>query len=108
MHLFKHNDNHDLNRKRPFLKLIGKDVHVDWILSVIVSVLIAIALVVLGFYAKNNFHNTLQNEKTNTPSKDASSIDTKTLDRVLNRFSEKKVKREEYLNNFTAPADPSL
>lgn len=108
MHLFKHKDNHDLNTRRPFIKLIGKDVHVDWILSVIVSFLIVIALVALGFYSRNNFNNTLKNSKTNVATKDASGIDTKMLDRVLNRFYEKKEKRDEYISNFVAPTDPSL
>lgn len=108
MHLFKHKDNHDLNARRPFIKLIGKDVHVDWILSVIVSVLFALMLVFLGFYSRNNFNNTLKNNKTNATAKDASGIDTKALDRVLERFSDKKIKRQQYLDNFVAPTDPSL
>ena len=109
MKLFKtKNDNNDLNRKRPFLKRNGRDVHVDWTLSVIVAVLIAIGSVAFGYKIKADFFNNLKTEKTNISSKDTSNIDTKTLDRVLAGYEDKVRRREDLQRNYIGPADPSI
>lgn len=109
MKLFKSkNDNNDLNQRRPLLKRIGRDVHVDWTLSVVVAILIAIGSVLFGFKIKSDFYNKLKEEKVNVTTKDASNIDTKTLDKVLNRFADRVERREEVIKNYASPADPSL
>lgn len=98
MKLFKtKNDNNDLNTKRSFLKRIGRDVHVDWTLSVVVAILIAIGSVALGLKIKADLFIKLKEEKVNVSTKDASNIDTKTLDKVLGIYDNKKERRDNLL-----------
>lgn len=98
----------EIGKKRPFLKRIGRDVYIDWVLSVIVAVLVAGALVFLGLREKNLFISNLSNETKKISPKDTSNIDTKALDAVLDRYNEKSLRKADIIRSFAGPPDPAL
>lgn len=87
---------------------MGRDVHVDWALSVITATLIAVFLVAMGFKEKALFVENLKNGSITPTTKDSSNIDTKSLDAVLNRYKEKVLIKEDVIRSYKAPADPSF
>jgi hypothetical protein len=98
----------EIGKKRPFLERIGRDVYIDWVLSVIVSALVAGTLVFLGLREKSLFISNLSSETKKVSPKDTSNIDTKTLDSVLNRYNEKALRKADLIRSFSGPPDPSL
>jgi hypothetical protein len=98
----------NIGKKRPFLKRIGRDVYVDWTLSVITAFAVAIILVFLGLREKSLFMENLGAENKVITTKDSSNIDTKVLDAVLNRYEERVLRGEDLMRGYVGPQDPSL
>lgn len=97
-----------VGKKRPFLKRIGRDVYVDWGLSVFVVVIITLLLVFLGYRESELFYKNLNGEAKVAVPKDSSNIDTKALDSVLDRYQEKKLRNEDLFRSYVGPQDPAI
>jgi hypothetical protein len=104
----KQNLNNNLVNQRPFFKRMGRDVHVDWSLSVISAFIIMVVLVVAGLLLGNSFDVNLNAEKKAVLIKDNSANDNITLDKVLDKYDKKLLKRELLIQNYVGPSDPSI
>ena len=100
--------NNNLINQRPFFKRMGRDVRVDWSLSVIFSFIIMIVLVVAGLLLGKSFDVNLNAEKKAILTKDNSANDNIILDKVLDKYDKKLSKRELLIQNDVGPSDPSI
>jgi len=112
MKYLHHKKNQDqknnFGNQRPFFKRMGRDVHVDWFLSVIASVIIMIILVVMGFLLRNSFNVNINAEMKVPVVKDNSVTDNITLDKILDKYNKKAAKRASLIQNYLGPNDPSI
>lgn len=97
-----------VGKKRPFLKRIGRDVYVDWGLSVFAVVIITLLLVFFGYKESELFYKNLNGETKVSVTKDSSNIDTKALDTVLDKYQERKLINNDLLRSYVGPQDPSI
>lgn len=102
------NQKNNLVSRRPFFKRMGRDVHVDWSLSVIFTVIAMIVLVVMGFLLSNSFNDNLNAEMKTLIVKDNSANDNMALDKILDKYDKKAEKRESLIQNYIGPKDPSI
>jgi hypothetical protein len=93
---------------RSVLSRVGRDPRIDWVLIVAISCILTVVLVFVGVEKYSNFDGSLQKKISTTDSKVSASIDTKSLDAVLERFDKKASDRAEALRGYSGPADPSI
>lgn len=95
-------------KPRPFIKRIGRDPHVDWLLSVLAAFIVAVVLVFVGASEYLYFDSKLEDQISATKVVDTASIDTKSLDSVLLRYEQRALEREGFIRTYIGPNDPSL
>lgn len=98
----------DFNKKRPFFRRMGRDVHVDWFLNVLFSTITMIVLVVMGFLLRSSFNTNLTAEKKAVVSKDNSISDNIALDKILEKYNKRVSTRTALIQNYLGPNDPSI
>jgi hypothetical protein len=98
----------DFNKKRPFFKRMGRDVHVDWSLNVLFSTIVMIVLVIMGFLLRSSFNANLNAEKKAVVSKDNSVSDNIALDKVLEKYNKRASTKAALIQNYIGPNDPSI
>jgi hypothetical protein len=87
---------------------MGRDPKVDWSLSIIASFLVAVFFVLLSMSRYLSYYSDIKEQVSISKGKEASIIDTKSLDSVLGRYDDRARLREDLIRKYTGPADPSI
>jgi hypothetical protein len=95
-------------KPRSFWRRMGRDPHVDWLLSVVASLLVMITFASIGLMKYLSYDQNLKEQVSATKFKETTTIDTKTLDIVLGRYDERARLKEELIRGYSGPKDPSI
>jgi hypothetical protein len=89
-------------------KEIGRNPHLDWIIIMFLSLLIAVFLAIGGISLYNAVTKGEIQEVVTKPSDSAKNLDKKTLSSVIQRFVEKEEASMRARSGYDGPADPSI
>lgn len=76
-------------RERSAFSLIGRDPYVDWVASILLSVIVAIILIVAGYFVYNRTEASLNEPVSVTKTDDKVSKEIKTLDEIISEFDKR-------------------
>lgn len=97
-----------MNKKRSFFRLIGRDPHVDWLLSILVSFVMVVVFIAIGVEKYFSYEKIINDQVSVAKTKDSTIIDVKALDIVLGKYDERARLRNELIRQYVGPSDPSL
>jgi len=87
---------------------LGHDPRVDWVVVVSLSFVVFVVLLSFSLSKYLGLDSNLHKQIVVTDSKDSSALDTVSLDAVLKKYSDRALLREEALNSYSSPQDPSI
>jgi hypothetical protein len=98
---------HDVTSGRSLLHRFSRDAFTDWTVIFILSFGLAIFLIGLGASTYLNLEQSLADRETMAKTSSTITIDTKSLDAILNDFDARAAARADLLRGYSGPADPS-
>lgn len=90
------------------VKEIGREPHIDWIVILVVSIIIALGLAFTGFYLYNAVESgNIKGDETKRPAS-FTKLNEEAIATVLDRFEKREEVSEKARKGYTGPTDPSL
>ena len=110
MKFFNKKASSDLGPSKPrsFLRRIGRDPHVDWLLIIVVSFLFALLFSIFGVIKYLAHDNDASDQVPVSKVKDSNIVDTKVLDDVIGKYDERIEVRDQLIHGYSGSSDPSF
>lgn len=89
------------------LKEIGRSPHVDWIIIIFSTAILAIALAITGIYLYNAVNQGNEDGSVAKTLNSSRILDQKKLSALLDRFSVKEAANEKVREGYAGASDPS-
>jgi len=85
----------------------GRDPYIDWATITSITAIIMIVVIVIGVISYINLDSKLSSSNSSA-SQSRSTIDSKSLDKVMAEFDERATRHSSLIKSYSGPADPSL